>query len=220
MGWASRSYYADLLAAGVKIYEYKGGLLHTNSLTVDGEADPDRLGQHGPAQPGAELTRTTSWSMTFDLTEAMRLRQREYIERSRGGDARGQVARWSMPRQADRNNTVANYLGPLFACGELFDAQPVADAAHRLQPDRIGRIALDLAAQPVDLDVDRAFADLGFCRRPVRGGGWSRRRAPAKIARIFLLAVGQLERLAAASSVRARRSGRCRGRTPVARPSA
>ena len=34
---ASRSYYADLLRAGVKVYEYEGGLLHTKSLTVDGE---------------------------------------------------------------------------------------------------------------------------------------------------------------------------------------
>ncbi|MFO1161282.1 MAG: cardiolipin synthase [Reyranellaceae bacterium] len=34
---ASRSYYAELLAAGVKIYEYEGGLLHTKSLTVDRE---------------------------------------------------------------------------------------------------------------------------------------------------------------------------------------
>ena len=34
---ASRSYYADLLAAGVKIHEYGAGLLHTKSMTVDGE---------------------------------------------------------------------------------------------------------------------------------------------------------------------------------------
>ena len=34
---ASRSYYADLLAAGVRIFEYEGGLLHTKSLTLDGE---------------------------------------------------------------------------------------------------------------------------------------------------------------------------------------
>ena len=33
----SRSYYADLLSAGVKIFEYEGGLLHTKSLTLDGE---------------------------------------------------------------------------------------------------------------------------------------------------------------------------------------
>ena len=34
---ASRSCYADLLAAGVNIYEYPGGLLHSKTLTVDGE---------------------------------------------------------------------------------------------------------------------------------------------------------------------------------------
>src|SRR5262249_54862151 len=34
---ASRSYYADLLGAGVKVYEYEGGLLHAKSLTIDGE---------------------------------------------------------------------------------------------------------------------------------------------------------------------------------------
>ena len=34
---ASRSYYRDMLDAGVRIREYVGGLLHTKSLTVDGE---------------------------------------------------------------------------------------------------------------------------------------------------------------------------------------
>ena len=34
---ASRSYYADLLAAGVRVFEFEGGLLHTKSLTIDGE---------------------------------------------------------------------------------------------------------------------------------------------------------------------------------------
>ena len=37
VGAASRSYYSDLLAAGVRIFEYEGGLLHTKSLTLDGE---------------------------------------------------------------------------------------------------------------------------------------------------------------------------------------
>jgi cardiolipin synthase len=37
VGAASRSYYAELLAAGVQIFEYQGGLLHTKSLTLDGE---------------------------------------------------------------------------------------------------------------------------------------------------------------------------------------
>lgn len=34
--WASRSYYDELLNAGIKIYEFDGGLLHTKSVVVDG----------------------------------------------------------------------------------------------------------------------------------------------------------------------------------------
>ena len=34
---ASRSYYADLLAAGVRIFKFQRGLLHTKSLALDGE---------------------------------------------------------------------------------------------------------------------------------------------------------------------------------------
>ena len=37
MAAASHSYYPQLLDAGVRIYEYVGGLLHTKSMTVDGE---------------------------------------------------------------------------------------------------------------------------------------------------------------------------------------
>lgn len=34
---ASRSYYADLVDAGVKLYEYRPGLLHAKTMVVDGE---------------------------------------------------------------------------------------------------------------------------------------------------------------------------------------
>ena len=34
---ASRSYYRELLEAGVKIHEYVGGLLHTKSMIIDDE---------------------------------------------------------------------------------------------------------------------------------------------------------------------------------------
>jgi cardiolipin synthase len=37
VGGASRSYYGALLDAGVQVYEYHGGLLHTKSLTLDGQ---------------------------------------------------------------------------------------------------------------------------------------------------------------------------------------
>ena len=33
--WASRSFYGELLDAGVKIYEFDGGLLHTKSVMID-----------------------------------------------------------------------------------------------------------------------------------------------------------------------------------------
>ncbi|MDF7680790.1 cardiolipin synthase [Enterobacteriaceae bacterium ESL0689] len=35
--WASRSFFTELLAAGVKIYQFEGGLLHTKSVLVDDE---------------------------------------------------------------------------------------------------------------------------------------------------------------------------------------
>ncbi len=35
--WASRAFYSELLEAGVKIYQFNDGLLHTKSLSVDGE---------------------------------------------------------------------------------------------------------------------------------------------------------------------------------------
>ena len=35
VGWASRTYFDDLLAAGVKIYQFHAGLLHTKSILID-----------------------------------------------------------------------------------------------------------------------------------------------------------------------------------------
>ncbi|MDR0805790.1 MAG: cardiolipin synthase [Enterobacteriaceae bacterium] len=37
VGWASRSFFSELLEAGVKIYQFEGGLLHTKSVLVDGQ---------------------------------------------------------------------------------------------------------------------------------------------------------------------------------------
>ncbi len=33
--WASRSFYTELMEAGVEIYEFYGGLLHTKSVVID-----------------------------------------------------------------------------------------------------------------------------------------------------------------------------------------
>ncbi|WP_224653110.1 cardiolipin synthase [Pectobacterium versatile] len=37
VGWASRAFFTELLDAGVKIYQFKDGLLHTKSVLVDGQ---------------------------------------------------------------------------------------------------------------------------------------------------------------------------------------
>ncbi|WMY95261.1 MAG: cardiolipin synthase [Arsenophonus sp.] len=37
VGWASRAFYSELLEAGVKIYQFNDGLLHTKSISVDGQ---------------------------------------------------------------------------------------------------------------------------------------------------------------------------------------
>jgi len=37
VGWASRAFFGELLEAGVKIYQFEDGLLHTKSILVDGQ---------------------------------------------------------------------------------------------------------------------------------------------------------------------------------------
>ncbi len=65
----------------------------------------------------------------------------------------------------------------------LFDAELVADTAHGLEPDRIGRVLLDLAAKAIDLDVDRAFADIAILTGQFMAGIVS----PARSAKIAMI---------------------------------
>lgn len=79
---SSRSYYADLLAAGVNIYEYVGGLLHTKSLTLDGHIT--LIGSANMDRRSFDLNYENN-ILLYDpmLTAAMRRRQDTYIARSR-----------------------------------------------------------------------------------------------------------------------------------------
>src|SRR5262249_22557409 len=106
---ASRSYYADLLTAGVKIFEYVGGLLHAKSLTLDGEV----------ALIGSANMDRRSFDLNYennilfcdaDLTAAVRQRQQQYIAAS-NEITRDSVAAWSLPRKL-WNNTLA-MVGPI-----------------------------------------------------------------------------------------------------------
>jgi cardiolipin synthase len=106
---ASRSYYEDLLAAGVNIFEYVGGLLHTKSLTLDGEVA--LIGSANMDRRSFELNYENN-ILLYDpeLTADMRRRQQTYIESSRPV-IETDVAAWSWRRRL-WNNTVA-VLGPV-----------------------------------------------------------------------------------------------------------
>jgi cardiolipin synthase len=109
VGAASRSYYADLLAAGVRIFEYQDGLLHTKSLTLDGEIT--LIGSANMDRRSFDLNYENN-ILFYDraLTADMRQRQDSYIARSR--QVTGEmVARWSWRRRL-WNNAVA-MLGPV-----------------------------------------------------------------------------------------------------------
>jgi cardiolipin synthase len=106
---ASRSYYADLLAAGVRIYEYVGGLLHTKSITIDGEIT--LIGSANMDRRSFDLNYENNILLSdATLTTAMRARQMQYIASARPVSME-MVRAWSLPRQA-WNNALA-MLGPV-----------------------------------------------------------------------------------------------------------
>lgn len=106
---ASRSYYQDLLAAGIKIYEYEGGLLHTKSLTLDNEVT--LIGSANMDRRSFDLNYENN-ILFYDpaLTAIVRKRQSDYVASSREITA-DTVAAWPMSRRL-WNNTIAT-LGPV-----------------------------------------------------------------------------------------------------------
>ncbi len=106
---ASRSYYSELLSAGVRIFEYPDGLLHTKSLTLDGSV----------ALIGSANLDRRSFDLNYEnnilledraLTSALRARQEEYISDSREV-LLPEVEAWGLRRRL-WNNSVA-MLGPV-----------------------------------------------------------------------------------------------------------
>ncbi len=106
---ASRSYYADLLAAGVRIFEYPGGLLHTKSLTLDGEVT--LIGSANMDRRSFDLNYENNILFCDSgLTADMRRRQDGYIAESLPVGAE-MVEGWTWRRRL-WNNAVA-MLGPV-----------------------------------------------------------------------------------------------------------
>jgi cardiolipin synthase len=106
---ASHSYYEELLDAGVTIYEYVGGLLHTKSLTIDGQAT--LIGSANIDRRSFELNfENNILFVDKTLTAAVRARQATYIAASSRIEL-ADVAAWSRRRRL-WNNAVA-MLGPV-----------------------------------------------------------------------------------------------------------
>ncbi|WP_290745226.1 cardiolipin synthase [Amaricoccus sp.] len=106
---ASHSYYGQLLEAGVRIFEFLPGLLHTKSLIIDGEVT--LIGSANMDRRSFELNSENN-ILLFDkaLSRAMRARQDEYIAQSKEVD-RAEVEAWSLYARL-RNNAIAMF-GPV-----------------------------------------------------------------------------------------------------------
>ena len=105
----SRSYYWELLEAGVKIYEFNGGLLHAKTLTVDGQI----------SLVGSTNLDLRSFDLNYEnnivlsdaaLTADIIQRQFDYISDS-DAVTKEAVKAWSLPKRI-WNNVVAT-IGPV-----------------------------------------------------------------------------------------------------------
>lgn len=79
---ASRSYYLDLLRAGVKIFEYEAGLLHAKTLTMDGQIL--LIGSANMDRRSFDLNYENNILVENpELTEILHARQETYLTQSR-----------------------------------------------------------------------------------------------------------------------------------------
>lgn len=101
---ASRSYYRDLIDAGVQLYEFHGGLLHAKTITVDGCVT--LIGSANMDRRSIELNYENN--ILFEdpaTTDLVRQRQTVYLQHARRISAE-EVLQWPVHRQL-WNNLVA-----------------------------------------------------------------------------------------------------------------
>ncbi len=101
VAFASRSHYGRLLRAGVRIFEFEGGLLHAKTLTIDGAT----------TFMGSSNLDIRSFDLNFEndvlfmdrvLTAAVRARQQAYAAASREMTL-GEVEAWPLWRRIANN---------------------------------------------------------------------------------------------------------------------
>jgi len=106
---ASRSYYRELIDAGVRIYEFPDGLLHSKVLTVDGEVA--LIGSANLDRRSFELNYESNILLQDEgLVSRLAARQEEYIGASKL-IGHTEVARWRRRRHL-WNNAIA-MMGPI-----------------------------------------------------------------------------------------------------------
>jgi cardiolipin synthase len=108
-GFASRAYQADLLAAGVRIALYQGGLLHTKSLTADGQYSLFGSLNLDPRSLRLDFEVTLA-VYDEEFTMALRRLQHTYIEKSQWLDLTACQARSAVARFTE---DTARLVGPL-----------------------------------------------------------------------------------------------------------
>ncbi|SHO47022.1 cardiolipin synthase [Desulfopila aestuarii] len=109
VGAASKSYYSQLLNAGVQLFEYEGGLLHAKTLTLDGEVT--LIGSANMDRRSFELNYENNILVhNSGLTADVRGRQQQYIDGSHQV-TKEMVKTWSWQHNLI-NNAVAT-IGPI-----------------------------------------------------------------------------------------------------------
>jgi len=106
---ASRSYYRDLVEAGVNIHEYYGGLLHAKTMTVD--SDTTLIGSANMDRRSFDLNYENNILFCDgDLTAAIRTRQESYLASSHPVTMET-IDSWSITRRFWNN--LLGMLGPV-----------------------------------------------------------------------------------------------------------
>ena len=105
----SRSHYREMLEAGITIYEFEGGLLHSKTLTVDGKVT--LIGSSNLDMRSFDLNYENNVLLQDEATsEAVRDRQYEYIASSKLVTM-SDVNDWSLPQRIWQN--VIATIGPV-----------------------------------------------------------------------------------------------------------
>lgn len=109
VGAASRSYYEQLIRAGVRIHEFRNGLLHSKTMTVD--EDISLIGSANMDRRSFDLNYENNILLRDEVTTAsLRERQLYYLEQS-DPVTLADIEQWSTGRKL-WNNTLA-MLGPV-----------------------------------------------------------------------------------------------------------